>query len=216
MPDSESTSSQDGVPESAVLERLRSFQRFRWVKNNAQYPYRLRGVDGLPLSPPKTNNCVTFVEALVIGAWQDTHRTFSWSKAQHDQMMIKDAAADPFSSITVMLDAGIAVDDVDPEKPPPWTVMQGWKAGYAEGHILIIVARHESTDRVLTLESTRARPLNGVGFRGFHNLKDVDDGPPFRWWDSTKAPKWSRICALFPARRLARLKIVPGSWCVTG
>jgi hypothetical protein len=138
----------------------------------------------------------------------------SWNSQRHGQAMIL-SPDDLFSPVTALLEAGIADEHPADSIPLPWTVMQGWRPRNGGGHTFIVVAYHPPTDRLLTLESTTAGPLNGVGFRGFGNLRDFPPGQaPPRWWEDNSAPTWSWLRGYFTERRQAALKVRDPHWAV--
>lgn len=207
----------DLVPEATVLACLRAFEGYQYKRKRGKvsYPYQLPGLT-LPDPPPRRNDCSTFVEGLVVGAWAEANEGFVWSNERHDQMMVSDEAAYPFSPITALVDTGIARAVPDSQAPPaPWTVIQAWDATQTTGHALIVVAYHPPTDRILTLESTNGHRLNGVGFRNFGNLESVDAGPPHRWWEEARAPTWTHLLTERPLLMQARLGFEAADWTKT-
>ena len=200
------------IPESALVNRLGAFAPFTYDLDDARYPYALPGVT-LPLAPPNTNNCCTFVEALVVAAWADTQPGFTWNKQRHRQMMII-GNEDMFSPVTAVVEAGMARAVANADTPPAcWTLIQGWRQQWRDGHTLLVIAHHPATDRVLTLESNSAFKLNGVGFRAIGNLTAVGGRPPPRWWDLPDLWTWAKVCSVYRFRRQAALNVVPGDWC---
>jgi hypothetical protein len=170
----------------------------------------------LPQAPPKTNNCCTFVEALVVKAWQNKFNSqFKWSNTRHGQMMIF-SADDYFSPVTALVesDIALAVDDSD-AAPNPWTVIQGWRQQWRGGHTFIIVDHHIETDRVLTLESNSSYRLNGVGFRMIGNIGEFNN-PPENWWNRTDLWTWERIKSTYRYRKQAWLKVSERTWSGIG
>jgi hypothetical protein len=201
----------NAMPEQALVSRLPDFRDFRYTKTGAQYPFQIDGCD-LPQAPPHKNNCCTFVEALVVRAWQDAHTDgLAWSSARHKQMMI--IGDDLFSPVHCLVETGIASAIDDPNaSPPPWSIVQGWRSN-GGGHTFLIVDHHAPSDRVLTLESNRGHGLDGVGFRKLGNLRDhAGNRPPTAWWENSKAPTWADICASYAERELAALKVADRSW----
>lgn len=200
------------IDESVLVNRLNDFEPFTYALHEARYPFPLPGVS-LPLAPPQTNNCCTFVEGLVIGAWADAHPGFAWDKRRHRQMMII-GDDDMFSPVTALVEAGIAILVPNPDTAPEcWTVIQGWREQWSDGHTLLIVAHHAATDRLLTLEANKAFKLNGVGFRSIGNLNAVGGRPPAQWWSLPELWTWQHFCSVYRFRRQARLNVMPGDWC---
>jgi hypothetical protein len=211
-PRDDPTDDPNAIPERAMVSRLADFRDYRYTLTGARYPFDIDGC-GLPKAPPKKNNCCTFVEALVVRAWQDVHADrFTWTPARHRQMMI--IGDDLFSPINCLVEAGIAnaFDGDETASPPPWSAVQGWRSS-GGGHTFLIVDHHTPSDRVLTLESNRGFGLDGVGFRRLGNIRDhADNGPPAKWWEDPRAPTWADICATYPDRKLAALKVSGRSW----
>ncbi len=144
-------------------------------------------------------------------AWTDTHNSITWNPDRHRQMMIY-SSDDYFSPVTAVVDSGIGVAVRDEDAAPhPWTLVQGWRRLWRGGHTFFIIDHHESTDRVLTLESNSAYKLDGVGFRSIGNLRDVG-GPPDAWWEQDDLWTWERIQSTYRFRRQARLKVKERSW----
>lgn len=199
------------IPESRLTDLLPDFHEFTYDLDRARYPYALRGYQ-VPQSPPQTNNCCTFAEALIAKAWQNEYDGFDWTREYHSQMMIF-SADDYFSPITAVISANIGMPVENPDTPPhPWTLIQGWRTQWRSGHTFIIVDHHEATDRILTLESNSAYRLNGVGFRNIGNLRDVNGQPPGNWWEQEDLWTWSRIMSVYRYRQQARLKVRDRSW----
>ena len=204
----------NAVPEEALTELLPKFHDFTYDLDDARYPYELPGIR-VPLAPPGFNNCCTFVEALLVRAWADTHDDFEWRPKRHRQMMIM-SSDDLFSPVTAAVETGMAMPVADPDTPPhPWTLVQGWRRQWRGGHTFLIVDHHPETDRVLTLESNSSGSykLDGVGFRKIGNLRDANDGrPPEDWWKQQDLWTWDLVCSTYRFRQLAWLKVTDRSW----
>jgi len=199
----------DGVDEVELVRLLEMFREFRYTPRGARYPYPLEGIS-VKQSPPRKNNCCTFVEALVIKAWLDNVAGFQWDADGHAQMMI--LGDDLFSPVTVLVERGLAIPLNENAPPAPWSVVQGWSANNS-GHSFIIVAYHGDSDRILTLESNSAYGLDGVGFRRLGGLREFQRGKaPSRWWENPRTPTWRDICRWYPQRRLCALKINNVAW----
>lgn len=207
------TAQGSSIPESALVAELPDFHDYHYERDRARYPHALTGCN-VPLAESrKTNNCCTFVEGLVIRAFQQAHPgDFEWSPALHSDMMIM-SADDYFSPITALVDQELGVLQIDVDQPPPqWTVIQGWRQQWRGGHTFIILDHHAETDRVLTLECNSSYGLDGVGFRGLGNLRDLGGQPPAQWWDKPNVWTWQRVCATYRYRKMAALKVSDIVW----
>jgi hypothetical protein len=123
---------------------------------------------------------------------------------------------DFFSPVTAVIEKKMAVAVLSPDTPPhPWTLIQGWRRQWRDGHTFLIVDHHTQTDRVLTLESNSAYKLNGVGFRGIGNLRDMETQPPENWWEIEDLWTWDRICWTYRYRQQANLKVKDRKWSRT-
>ncbi|MEQ8472024.1 MAG: hypothetical protein RIC35_12610 [Marinoscillum sp.] len=197
------------IDEQELIKLLPLFHAFEYDLDRARYPVEISGFR-TPLAPPYTNNCCTFVEGLIAGAWKNTHN-YQWSKEKHGQMMIF-SNDDFFSPVTCLLDSEIAVDLTDEDNmPPPWTVIQGWRKQWSGGHTFIILGHHEETDRILTLESNSAYRMNGVGYRMIGNLRDYPQ-PPANWWNREDLWTWERLKSVYRFRKMAKLKVNNLTW----
>lgn len=201
------------IDESSLIELLPSFLEFTYDLDEARYPYELAGVR-VPLAPPATNNCCTFVEALLARAWADAcPGGFEWTADRHRQMMVM-SSDDFFSPVTAAIESGMAVAAADHDAlPRPWTIVQGWRQKWRGGHTFIVVDHDPATDRVLTLESNSAYGLDGVGCRKLGNLRDFSSArPPARWWEQASLWTWQDVCIRYRFREQAALKVRGRSW----
>jgi hypothetical protein len=200
----------NAIDEVALIKLLPAFNLFTYDLHDTTYPFKLKGCN-LPQSPPARNNCCTFVEALVVKAWEESINNFSWNTACHSQMMIL-SADDYFSPITCLIEQkmALAVDD-DEQAPRPWTVIQGWRSKWRGGHTFIIIDYDPVTDRVLTLESNAAYLLNGVGYRMIGAIAETPK-PPTSWAQNESLWTWSRIKSAYRFRKQAVLKVKNISW----
>ncbi|MFT5217683.1 MAG: hypothetical protein ACI83H_002824 [Glaciecola sp.] len=196
--------------EAALTKLLPIFKLFTYDLNKTTYPFQLKGCN-LSQSPPALNNCCTFVEALVVKAWEDSIPNFSCNTACHGQMMIL-SADDYFSPVTCLIEQkmALAVDD-DNQAPVPWTVIQGWKKKWSGGHTFIIIDYDPITDRVLTLESNAAYLLNGVGYRMIGSIAK-NPKPPKSWAENDSLWTWTRMKKVYNFRKQANLKVKNISW----
>lgn len=197
------------IEEEALTKLLPLFNSFTYDLDRPTYPFQLSGCV-LPQSTPAQNNCCTFVEALVVKAWEDSINNFSWNNACHGQMMI--LSNDYFSPVTCLVEQKMAllVDDEN-QVPQPWTVIQGWKTQWTGGHTFIIIDYDSVTDRVLTLESNKAFNLNGVGYRMIGSIAE-NPKPPKSWAQNDSLWTWTTMKSVYKFRKQAKLKVKNISW----
>jgi len=199
------------IDESELVKLLPDFDPFTYDLDVARYPYELTGFKA-PQAPPQSNNCCTFVEALIAKAWENAHG-YQWSKGKHAQMMIF-SADDYYSPITALVESQIGIAAVNSDQAPqPWSVVQGWRQQWRGGHTFIILRHHPETDKVLTLESNSAYKLNGPGYRMIGNLRDFPS-PPDQWWEREDLWTWERIKSVYHNRKLCTLKVTNQNWVV--
>lgn len=201
---------EESIDEDSLTELLPSFYDFSYDLDQARYPFELSGFNA-PLAPPNQNNCCTFVEALLVKAWENAKDDFSWSMNNHRQMMIF-SANDYYSPVTCLVNAHMAdvVENHD-QSPHPWTAIQGWRKQWTSGHTFIILDHHPETDRVLTLESNSAFNLNGVGYRKIGNVRDFNN-PPENWWQNEQLWTWERVKSVYRFRNQCIIKVKNLSW----
>ena len=197
------------IDEVALTKLLPAFNSFSYHLKSPTYPFQLKGCR-LPQSPPAQNNCCTFVEALVVKAWEDSINNFSWNNACHSQMMI--VADDYFSPVTCLVEQKMALKVTDDDQiPQPWTVIQGWKKQWEGGHTFIILDHDPQTDRVLTLESNSAYLLDGVGYRMIGSIAG-NPKPSKTWAQNPNLWTWSKIKSVYRFRKQAKLKVKNITW----
>lgn len=201
------------IDEQLLIDSLQPFADFSYDLHAPNYPFPLNGIK-VPLAAdigePK-NNCCTFVEGLLVHAWQNANKDFAWTNANHGQMMIY-SAEDYFSPVTCLVEREMAVAVANDDKPPqPWTVVQGWREQWKGGHTFIILDYHEPTDRVLTLESNSGYNLDGVGYRVIGNIADHPH-PTAQWWEDERLWTWERVKSAYAFRKQAKLKVKNVSW----
>ena len=100
----------DGMAESELTALLAAFESFHYTTSGARYPFDLDGIS-IKRAPPAQNNCCTFVEGLVIRAWQNHDPEFGWDRQGHADMMIM--GSDLFSPVNALVgrDIAIALDE---------------------------------------------------------------------------------------------------------
>ncbi len=194
------------VEEKAMMEMLLEFIGYEYDLHDARYPRTINSVAGLDLAPPKSNNCCTFVEGLLVNTWAQSNPAFIWTRHRHRQMMVM-SLEDPFSPVTAVAEAQMGVLAERPSDPPaPWTIVQGWRRQWEGGHTFLIVDHHPPTDKVLILESNAAFRLNGVGYRGIGELTQ-DALPPSQWWTIPRVWTWQQVKATYVFLEQAMLAV---------
>lgn len=210
---SDLTDDTSAVNESAITDLLVQFDEYGYDLKEPAYPYQLEGIK-VPQSPPNPaqNNCCTFVEAILVKAWQDSIPSFEWNNFRHGQMMIY-SADDFFSPITAAIESGMVdkIENVD-DAPQPWTIIQGWKTQWTGGHTFLIIDHNKETDAVLTLESNKGFGLDGVGFRKIGMARDLNNQPPANWWEIPGLQTWEQMKNLYKFRQMATLKVKNQTW----
>jgi hypothetical protein len=193
------------IDEHALTSLFAAFHEYSYDLDEGHYPWPLPTAR-VPLAPPRQNNCCTFVEALVAKAFAGVDG-FRWDARRHGQMMV-DSDDDYFSPVTALVDSGIAVPAPSPDASPhPWTVVQGWRRMWRQGHTFIVVDHHAPTDRVLILESNAAYGLNGPGYRELGALRLHANGAPAQWWENDASWTWTRVCSTYRFRQQAFLRV---------
>lgn len=203
------------INEQELTDLLPAFYNYSYHITEAKYPFTLQGINA-PQAPPNTNNCCTFVEALVVKAWQNA-KGIPWNTRNNKMMMIlpippEEEVTDFLSPVTCLVNEGIAELVPVADTPPlPWTVIQGWRPQMNGGHTFIIVDYHPLTDRVLTLEANKAFGMNGVGCRMMGNIRDVQQ-PAKDWWTNGNLWTWEKMKSYYPTRKQGTLKIKNQRW----
>lgn len=201
------------IDEQQLVDSLQQFTGFTYHLQEPNYPFSLNGIK-VPLASEAgqpQNNCCTFVEGLLVHAWQTASPGFSWNNTSHGQMMIY-SADDYFSPVTCLVERGMAVAVPDDNTPPqPWTVIQGWREQWKGGHTFIILDYHAPTGRVLTLESNSGYNLNGVGYRNIGNISEHPH-PTAQWWENERLWTWEKVKSAYAYRKQAKLKVKNVSW----
>lgn len=208
------------IKESILVTRLKYFTGYGYdLTKGVSYPWPLPGIEvTLGLKAPKIN-CCTFIEALLVKAWEDVVQDrLKWNMKRHRQMMIHDKE-DLFSPITAVIEEGMALPhEALDTMPPPWTLVQGWRdlREMKGGHTFLIAAERNGV--VLTLEANASYGLSGIGFRGLGNAEAFGFKPPPDWWRNPglwkdgKMWTWQDIRRAYPALKLARLKVKDLQW----
>ena len=195
------------IDENELIKLLPLFKNFKYVPTGATYPYELPGIN---IKIGSENNCCTFAEGLLVKAFNNVHANMTWNMRLHNMMMIAGANPDLFGPVTAAVETNMADPINDIEAPPgPWTLIQGWRDidKLKGGHTFMIMGHEPSTDKVLTLEATNQRTVNGVGHRGIGKLSDVGVSMPPHWWEDPDVPTWAEMKAAFKDRKMASIKV---------
>ena len=225
---------QNAINERKIVRLLHYFSGFTYAA--ARYPFELRDSGILPnlvnLAPnaKKTNDCSSFTEALLVGAWQDHFAEFSYSYPYHRKWMVQvvdgSHRMEVYDAVTDNNLGDLLDDDDDPKE---WTLVQGFEydeddeepisaedtdppspARWKKGHSFIVLDFDEDTDRILTLESNKGFGLDGPGFRMLGGLDNVCLEK--HWWLNQGLKTWSDIKNLYPYRRMVRLRVNDLKW----
>ncbi len=189
------------IDEAKLVALFEAFDGFTYAADG-QYPWPLPGVT--IQTEKKQNNCCTFVEALVVKAWEG-NPGFTWSRERHRLMMVD--TSDRFGPITAAVEAGVALPAPSPlSAPQPWSIVQGWRSD-GGGHTFIVVDHDHVSDRVLLLESNMVFKLNGPGYRSFGPLQVFGTAAPPQWSLSSECPTWKDVCARYVDRLHAGLRV---------
>lgn len=198
----------DGMPESFLQAELHAFKGV--VYGEGHYTGPIPGCN-VKLMPPRQDNCGTFLEDLIVHAFQKGKFPFTWNRQRHDEMMIS-SVDNLWSPPTAILLSGLGVPVDQPSfLPPPWSLCQGWtvRNGTSKGHTFMVVASHRPTRKVLVLESNAGGGFSGPGYRGLGGLDQyLDTGVPPDWYTRPGVPTWEDMHRAYTSGiALARLKI---------
>ena len=157
--------------------------------------YKLVGAEtpvqpnGVRLSPSvvgkQTINCTQFTTFLVSQAFKTRWSSDQWARWQNTGLQKKTLNV-PNYGPRVALDWGVAT--TAPGRGP-FLIQYFTETG---GHSLIVLVHDPDTDKILTLESNSHFGINGVGWGGIGNLRDVPNPGP-KWQSKTTQTWKSRI-----------------------
>lgn len=161
----------------------------------AQQTYKLAGAQ-TPVQPngvrlnasligDETINCTQFTTFIVSQAFKTRWTSDKWARWQNTGMQRKTLDVPNYGS-RVALDWGIGTTAPG---DGPWLIQYFTATG---GHSLIVLVHDEETDKILTLESNSHYHIDGVGWGGIGNLRDVPN-PGADWKDKTTQTWKSRI-----------------------
>lgn len=207
------------VPESALINLLPEFLGYSYKSTGARYPFKIPAIPDSLVGEPRVNNCCTFVEALLVGAWKNVHGDdFEWNSRRHSQIMIM--SSDLFGPVTAIVEAGMGEELPDKHAlPPPWTIVQGWESidPLKHGHTFLILDSHPPTQKILTLESNFALGMNGPGFRKVGDLDNFpNQHPGSNWYQGDAVWTWDKFHNSFHHMKLAKLNVEDIGWIASG
>jgi len=133
----------------------------------------------------ETINCTQFTTFMVSQAFKTKWTSDQWARWQNTGRQKKTLDV-PNYGPRVALDWGVAT--TSPGKGP--LLIQYFTA--TGGHSLIVLVHDEKSDKILTLESNSYYGIDGVGWAGIGNLRDVPN-PGANWMDKTTQTWESRI-----------------------
>tara|TARA_R110002020_G_scaffold3690_1_gene16329 strand:+ start:2794 stop:3639 length:846 start_codon:yes stop_codon:yes gene_type:complete len=133
----------------------------------------------------ETINCTQFTTFLVSQAFKTKWSSDQWARWQNTGRQKKTLDV-PNYGPRVALDWGVAT--TSPGKGP--LLIQYFTA--TGGHSLIVLVHDEKSDKILTLESNSYYGIDGAGWAGIGNLRDVPN-PGANWMDKTNQTWESRI-----------------------
>lgn len=200
----------DGIDPSFFNTTLHRFKGVVYSGSESRYTGPIPGCS-VKLMPPKQDNCCTFMEDLIVHAFELAKFPFVWNMDRHSEMMISDSN-NLWSPPSAVLTAGLAVPVTSMAAlPPPYSLCQGWNitSGRSKGHTFLVVESHRPTRKVLILESNAGGGFSGPGYRGLGGLDQyLDSGVPSNWYEDPQVPTWEQMHEQYPTGiHLARLKV---------
>ena len=195
--------------EKTLLNKLPHFKEYGFGMNSVNYPYEIKGqgLSGLNKKESKLINCITFIEAVFIGALQEDNEGneyLKWDLIKHHHLMkLKDTYN--CSPITVLLESNLGkeIKFNYNKPPPPWTFVFEYEENTDKGHTYIIVDSKETDTgyKLLILEASGAytNPLEVKIPAGpqFENLGHLDAFIPIKlewiqdeWHKLEGSPLW--------------------------
>jgi len=175
----------------------------------AQMPSQPPGINlSASLIGDKIINCTNLTTWLLGTAWnsQDPSIKFSTPQWQHWQVWEADPSRIPGYGPSVVLEWGVGSTA---PSTGPW-LLQTFRSSdpsSLSGHSYIILKHDAQTDKILTLEANNSVGLNGVGFGGIGNLRDLPDGNPGPDWTTKTTMTWSERVDANPRVHIASLAI---------
>ena len=133
----------------------------------------------------ETINCTQFTTFMVSQAFKTKWSSDQWARWQNTGMQKKTLDV-PNYGPRVALDWGIGTTAPG---DGPWLIQYFTATG---GHSLIVLVHDQETDKILTLESNSYYNIDGAGWGGIGNLRDIPNPGP-NWKDKTTQTWKSRI-----------------------
>ena len=150
----------------------------------------------------KTINCTQFTTFLVSQAFKTKWTSDQWARWQNTGYQKKTLDV-PNYGPRVALDWGVATTAPG---PGAWLIQYFTETG---GHSLIVLAHDPDSDKILKLESNRYYGIDGVGWGGIGNLRDVPN--PGADWQSKTTQTWKSRIEGKLAVHAVRLHVEPES-----
>lgn len=205
------------VRESRLIAMLQRFADYRYSWSKVVYPWPLRGFPHLRTERGSDDradlatNCCTFLEGLLVRAFQEKNPDMLWSRALHRAFMIipqphappeQGGKADIFGPVHAAIESGMAEPRLQDDLVGDWLLVQGWNKALTRGHTFVVV-RVEG-ERVLVLEANNTgATVRGVGYRGLGRVADfpLPPKPPEHW-------KLKHLRSAYPVRRAVPLRVI--------
>ena len=150
----------------------------------------------------KTINCTQFTTFLVSQAFKTKWTSDQWARWQNTGYQKKTLDV-PNYGPRVAIDWGVATTAPG---PGAWLIQYFTETG---GHSLIVLAHDPESDKILTLESNSYYGIDGVGWGGIGNLRDVPN--PGADWQSKTTQTWKSRIEGKLAVHAVRLHVEPES-----
>ena len=150
----------------------------------------------------KTINCTQFTTFLVSQAFKTKWTSDQWARWQNTGYQKKTLDV-PNYGPRVAIDWGVATTAPG---PGAWLIQYLTETG---GHSLIVLAHDPESVKILTLESNSYYGIDGVGWGGIGNLRDVPN--PGADWQSKTTQTWKSRIEGKLAVHAVRLHVEPES-----
>jgi hypothetical protein len=146
------------IPVAQLDEALAKYQGFSYAPLKAglrdcRYPIAFAPFVDAP--PPRQTDCVTYAVGVVLGAAHLAGLQVDWPLERHRRALVSleaqahalaqaragdDAAGERllYGLPDALVAAGLAELVPAGERPPAWSVVQGWAAGWRSGHAVLV------------------------------------------------------------------------------